>query len=208
MKPDQKYMSKSYTDSKNTYDINFFPLRTDFNFNYDLSIATPLNNFNKSLFNNNIPFYFRNNTISNVNEPFNNKEYSELYPSETKNSELHSYYNELNTNNTITTNTTNNNAYDNNMLNNNLFSEDTTNNITKRVLTPDEILRNFDLDLDESMDLERSCSDNSVNKIYAKIAKENSAIINTLSSYNIPSPVSRLIIKRIIKLSLKYCNEE
>ncbi|GAA0077518.1 hypothetical protein UT300005_18960 [Clostridium sp. CTA-5] len=206
MKPDQKYMSESYSDSKNTYDINFFPLKTDLNFNYDLSLTTPLNNFNKSLFNNNIPFYFRNDTIFNSNEQFNNKQYSELFPSETVGSELHSYYNELNAN----MSNNNNNLFNTNNPNTNTSNTNNPNinNNIKRILTPDEILRSFDLDLDESMDLERNCCDNDINKIYAKIEKENPAIINTLSSYNVPSPISRLIIKRIIKLSLKYCNKE
>lgn len=71
-----------------------------------------------------------------------------------------------------------------------------------------DILRNLDLDLDETEDLERACSDNDVNKIYAKIEQRNPGIFATLYSYRIPRPIVRVIVKRLIKISLSYCNKD
>src|SRR5471030_2273030 len=69
-----------------------------------------------------------------------------------------------------------------------------------------DVLRNFDLDLDETEDLERVYSDNDVNKIYLKIEQKNPGIFATLYSYRIPRPIVRVIVKRLIKISLSYCH--
>ena len=71
-----------------------------------------------------------------------------------------------------------------------------------------DVLRGLDLDLDETEDLERVHSDNDVNKIYSKIEKGNPGIFATLYSYRIPRPIVRVIVKRLIRLTLSYCEKE
>ncbi|WP_315067859.1 hypothetical protein [uncultured Clostridium sp.] len=76
------------------------------------------------------------------------------------------------------------------------------------VPTTFDILRNLDLDLDETEDLERSNSNNDINKIYSKIEKKHPGIFATLYSYRIPRPIVRVIIKRLIKSTLLYSNKD
>lgn len=76
------------------------------------------------------------------------------------------------------------------------------------VPTTFDILRNLDLDLNEGEDFERINYDDDVNKIYSKIEQRHPGIFATLYSYRIPRPVVRLIIKRLIKLTLSYCNNK
>ena len=82
-------------------------------------------------------------------------------------------------------------------------------NIAKDTIpTTFDVLRSLDLDLDETEDLERVHSDNDVNKIYSKIEKSHPGIFATLYSYRIPRPIVRVIVKRLIRLTLSYCNKE
>lgn len=76
------------------------------------------------------------------------------------------------------------------------------------VPTTFDILRNIDLDLDESEDLERVNSENEINKIYLKIEQKHPGIFATLYAYRIPRPIARVIIKRLIRLTLSYCNNK
>lgn len=110
----------------------------------------------------------------------------ELFPSETKSSQLYCYYSSFN---------------DCDKKNSKIIS-------TMRIPTPSEILQNFDLDLDESEDLERDDSKNDVDRIYLQIEKKNPSILATFSAYGIPIPITRVIIKRLIKLSLLYHNKK
>jgi len=69
-----------------------------------------------------------------------------------------------------------------------------------------DALRSLDLDLDETEDLERVNSENDVNKIYSKIEQRHPGIFATLYSYRIPRPIARVIVKRLIRLTLSYCD--
>lgn len=77
-------------------------------------------------------------------------------------------------------------------------------NMGSRILNS---LRELDLDLDESTDLAMNINEN-IDTIYNKIELNYPGTFILLNSYNIPSPISKLIIRRIIKLSIKYCNKE
>lgn len=77
-------------------------------------------------------------------------------------------------------------------------------NMGSRILNS---LRELDLDLDESTDLARNINEN-IDTIYNKIELNYPGTFILLNSYNIPSPISKLIIRKIIKLSIKYCNKE
>lgn len=71
-----------------------------------------------------------------------------------------------------------------------------------------DALRGMDIDLNETEDLERVHYDNDVNKIYSKIERSHPGIFATLYSYRIPRPIARVIVKRLIRLTLSYCERE
>jgi len=71
-----------------------------------------------------------------------------------------------------------------------------------------ELLSNFDLDLDEDIDLARNCADKSIDKVYEKIEKNHPEIFALVRAYNIPCPIFKLLIRRIIKLSINYQKRE
>lgn len=71
-----------------------------------------------------------------------------------------------------------------------------------------DVLRNLDLDLDETQDLERFNYDNDINKIYSKIERTHPGIFAALYSYRIPRPIVRVIIKRLIRLTLLYYKKD
>lgn len=70
-----------------------------------------------------------------------------------------------------------------------------------------DILRNFDISLDFSTSESRknNCTENEVNKIFSLIEKDNPGILATMKAYRIPYPITKLLIKKIIKISLDNC---
>lgn len=64
------------------------------------------------------------------------------------------------------------------------------------------------LDLDEAEDLDRENSDKCANKVYLEIEQKHPGIFATLYSYRIPRPIVRVIIKRLIRLTLSYCKNK
>ena len=126
---------------------------------------------------------FRNDATNNVNNNFN----LDLFSSETGFPEL--YYcgsdpdDIINRNNSIDTS-------------------------DYAIPTTFDVLRSLDLDLDETEDIERVHSDNDVNKIYSKIEKRYPGIFASLYSYRIPRPIVRVIVKRLIRLTLSDCDRE
>lgn len=95
-----------------------------------------------------------------------------------------------------------NDTYDSNNRNSNM-------NIANNAIpTTFDVLRNLDLDLDEREDLERANSDNDVNKIYSRIERRHPGIFATLYSYRIPRPIVRVIVKRLIRLTLSHCDSD
>jgi len=128
---------------------------------------------------------FRDDENCNINNNVN----LDLFPSETGLPELCYYSSESE------------NFYDRN---------DNANINTVRDVIPNtfDVLRGLDLDLEETEDLERVHYDNDVNKIYSRIEQRNPGIFATLYSYRIPRPIARVIIKRLISLTLLYCDRK
>ena len=67
-----------------------------------------------------------------------------------------------------------------------------------------EILRNFDISLDFSSSESRknNSTEDEVNEIFSLIEKDNPGILATMKAYRIPYPITKLLIKKIIKISL------
>lgn len=114
-------------------------------------------------------------------------EENEFYPSESLNNELYSYNDD-----------TKNETIDMSM---NRFSSN---------LPHLDILRDFDLSMDYDIptNTRACCQNDEVDKIFKSIEENNSGLLNTLKSYRIPYPISTLIIKKIIKLTLSYSKKE
>lgn len=136
------------------------------------------------------------NLINNPNSP-QNKDLSIQYPDDTSSDILYSY-NNSNVNTTDTSNNTPNTSTNN--MNNNI-----TNNTN--VKNPAELLRSLNLDVDEDIDLIRCCKDDDINKLYKEIENDCPGILSLLEAYNIPSPIAKLIIRRIIKITMRYCKK-
>lgn len=109
-----------------------------------------------------------------------------LFPSETSEDQLYCYYNSLggcsNIKNILTS--------------------------SRKMPETFDVLRGLDLDIDETCDLDNNDARNIVNEIYSDIIKKNPGINDTLTLYEIPSPIQMVITKRLIKLSLLYNKNE
>ena len=67
-----------------------------------------------------------------------------------------------------------------------------------------EVLRNFDISLDFSSSESRknNSTEDEVNEIFSLIEKDNPGILATMKAFRIPYPITKLLIKKIIKISL------
>ena len=130
-----------------------------------------------------------------------------------------------NSNNTTNTNDYNNNNYmnPNNYNNTNIDLEYPTEQddsflysynepkVNERYLDDSvnilDILRSFDISLDFSSSESRknNCTEAEVDEVFALIEKDNPGILATMKAYRIPYPIAKLLIKKIIKISLDNC---
>lgn len=158
------------------------------------------------------------NTISpgmnKSNTNTSNSNYNpELSPSETQSDTLYSYNKQGTQNNgNINSNTNLNNTPNTNQSPSNISKysnqSEFARNTKNENLIPNELIKNICLNLDEDIDLIRNCPNNDIDKIYHDIEKNNSGIISLLQTYDIPIPIVKLIIRKIIKISLNYCKEK
>lgn len=116
----------------------------------------------------------------------NSNNFLDLYPDETISDQLYCYYNSLNGCNSKNSKTTS----------------------SDRIPETFEVLRSLDLDIDETSDLNNNYRQNKVNEIYSEIISKNPGIQEAFSLYGLPSPISKVITKRLIKLSLLYNNRK
>ena len=70
-----------------------------------------------------------------------------------------------------------------------------------------DILKNFDISVDFSSSESRknNCTEDEVDEVFALIEKDNPGILATMKTYRIPYPISKLLIKKIIQISLDNC---
>ncbi|MDS0524164.1 hypothetical protein NNC19_00650 [Clostridium sp. SHJSY1] len=71
-----------------------------------------------------------------------------------------------------------------------------------------EIIKNFDLDLNEDLDLSRVNSDKRIDDIFSSITQKHEEVVSLLRAYNIPFPIIKLLIRKIIKLTLAHGKRE
>lgn len=177
------YNNYNSTNNSNTYnDPNSSNSYNGYDNSNNYNDSNNSNNYNNP---NNSNSY---NSSSNYNNSTNS--YLNLYPSETESEFLYCYYS----------------SFGDCKYNNKNYNKH--NNY--RIPTPSEALINLDMDidLDELNGLDRTCCNNDIDAIYSKIEKDHSGIFTTLSSYKVPYPISRIMVRRLVKLTLSYCEKE
>lgn len=216
---------------------NFPPLMPNNSLSMQPGNQFAMNNTNPNVNLNQTPNYYGNidnlNPIPNSNQPtntyygnmnssnpnvnlnqspnsyydnMNNSNNSNLqYPDES-NDDLYSYNTVITPNKNISHNTSNNSS--NSINQDNMNNSSMGNYNLSNIPTPSDVLRILDLNLEEDVDLDRHYPDKEIGKIFKHIQEECPGIINVLCEYNIPEPIYKLLIKRVIKLSLNYCKRE
>ena len=79
------------------------------------------------------------------------------------------------------------------------FNEDYLTNYVNHL----DILKNFDLTPDTS-EYRQNVDSETIDKVFDSIEKNNPGIFATLKTYRIPYPIAKLLVKKIISLTLKY----
>lgn len=155
----------------------------DINKNTSLNKNTniPNNNFNNNTNNTSLNNNANNNNFNNNNNLNNTNTPGELeYPSELDDDFLYSY---------------------NDAKVNERYLEN--------IIDPIDILRNFDLSLEfsDTESRKNKCSEEDINEIFCLIEKEHAGILASMKAYRIPYPIAKLLIKKIIKISLENCKK-
>lgn len=163
----------------------------------------------------NIPTLDSNTSLNgNINSTINNNDYNNKYINPntynnsytTPNNNYNNNDNYMNSNNYNNTNLEYPSEQDDNFLHsyneskvNERYLDDSVNIL--------DILRNFDISVDFSSSESRknNCTEDEVNELFALIEKDNPGILATMKTYRIPYPISKLLIKKIIQLSLDNC---
>ena len=156
-----------------------------------------MNNTNMNALNNmaNMPNIMNIPNMNNENPPKSNTYNPNEYPAETNEDMLYSYNNPSMKNNSFT-----NMNKKREILKNTYESSKHYNKML-------EVLKEFNVNLDEDTDVSRNNNED-IDKIYKQFEEENPGTFSLLKTYNVPYPIVKIIIKRIIKTSLKNCNKE
>ena len=209
---------KTNTQKYNDDDLNFIPL------NIDSSLAPNSTKF-PLLFNmdgisstktfGTLSLGFPNLNINPTPIPLNTNPMTELppltpYPKNVPNIDSNTSLKESNNNTNITNNTNTELEYPTELDDSFLYSYNEE-KVNKRYLDDSintlDILRNLDISLDFSLNDSRkyNCTEDEVNELFALIEKDNPGILATMKAYRIPYPITKLLIKKIIKISLDNC---
>lgn len=192
MIPAERYQPKKINYDSRNDDMMFTTFKTNFN----MKINNPLlgwipiyfypNNMNMPPLNiiSQLPGNNLNMPSDNTNMDFDNNDNDILY-SYNKNNSSPSSMGSMNM------------GYYNN---NTPFYSNTLNN-PPRIL---DCLKDFDLNIDRDIDALRNDSDDYIDEIFNNIEKNNQKTLNLLKAYNVPYPIQKLLIKRIISLTIDY----
>lgn len=153
---------------------------------------------------NNIPSMDMSNSTNLSNQNLSDYE----YPSEMSSEDLYSYnskksgMNNFNNNNSYNSNNSNNNNSNNSNYNSST-NNTSAGNSTNQLINPVDILRNFDLSIYEE-DSRDSYSNKEIDEIFEDLKNNNPGIFSTLKAYRVPYPIATLLVKKIIKITLKH----
>ncbi|MGL5151144.1 MAG: hypothetical protein ACRC7N_11300 [Clostridium sp.] len=189
MKPDQKYMPRDRSD------LNFAPINLESPFHPSENGWMPvislkddmphaeISNSSSDIFSPNVAINPYNLSIKDANNPFDTipngpSPNSNLYPNEEPNNELYSYN-----------------------KNRELYLS------SIESIFIEELLSDIDYNYDEfNDDLNRACN-SKLNTIFKTIQDECPAIMKTLKSYKVPYPIAKILVKKIINISLENCEK-
>ena len=200
MNPDQKHMAQ--TSNKDANDLNLVPFKSPMPSNMMPVGWIPI-------------FSFSN--MNSANNPFPAPNFSNLY-NPNMNNNMPSLGN-MNSNMGSNMSSNNPNIFPSDENIDNLYSYNKSNSSSfnpgsmnspniNRSENISDVLRNYTADLDEDVDLCRHCLDKRIDKVYKKIQEKDPEIISMLvENYNIPCPIAKIIVRKIIKLSLQYCKK-
>ncbi|MBS6184015.1 MAG: hypothetical protein E7E64_06995 [Clostridium celatum] len=153
----------------------------------------------------NIPTLDSNTSLNgNINSTTNSNDYNNNYTNPNNNYNNNDNY--MNSNNYNNINLEYPSEQDDNFLHsyneakvNERYSDDSVSIL--------DILRNFDISVDFSSTESRknNCTEDEVDELFALIEKDNPGILATMKTYRIPYPIAKLLIKKIIQISLDNC---
>jgi len=153
----------------------------------------------------NIPTLDSNTSLNgNINSTTNSNDYNNNYTNPNNNYNNNDNY--MNSNNYNNINLEYPSEQDDNFLHsyneakvNERYSDDSVSIL--------DILRNFDISVDFSSTEFRknNCTEDEVDELFALIEKDNPGILATMKTYRIPYPIAKLLIKKIIQISLDNC---
>ncbi|GFP74899.1 hypothetical protein [Clostridium fungisolvens] len=192
MYPDRKYMDKPIND-----DLSFEPFIGEYDSPFSENLLSTYDN-TKSFSDNFVPF-------SENSVPFleNSAPFSENVVPFTENSMPFTnnlYLNGFNNRSAIGDNF-NKIKLSSTYWFNSLFNSSTEIN-RGYVPVPVQLFEDIDNDFDDKLTSDK------VNQIFGKIEENNSSIMKSLEAYKIPFPVSKMIVKKLIALSIKYSSKE
>lgn len=152
----------------------------------------------------NIPTLDSNTSLNeNINSTTNTNDYNNKYINSNNSNSNNNYMNPNNNNNI-------NLEYPSEQDDNFLYSYNEA-KVNERYFDDSvnilDILRNFDISVDFSSSESRknNCTEDEVDEVFALIEKDNPGILATMKTYRIPYPITKLLIKKIIQLSLDNC---
>ncbi|WP_195987343.1 hypothetical protein [Clostridium sp. D53t1_180928_C8] len=209
---------KTNTQKYNDDDLNFMPL------NIDSSLAPNSTKF-PLLFNidgisitktfGTLSLGFPNLNINPTPIPLNTNPMTEIapltpYPKNVPNIDSNTSLKESNNNTNIINNNNTELEYPTELDDSFLYSyneEKVNDRYLDDSINTIDILRNLDISLDFSSTDSRkyNCTEDEVNELFALIEKDNPGILATMKAYRIPYPIAKLLIKKIIKISLDNC---
>lgn len=209
---------KTNTQKYNDDDLNFMPL------NIDSSLAPNSTKF-PLLFNidgisitktfGTLSLGFPNLNINPTPIPLNTNPITEIapltpYPKNVPNIDSNTSLKESNNNTNIINNNNTELEYPTELDDSFLYSyneEKVNDRYLDDSINTIDILRNLDISLAFSSTDSRkyNCTEDEVNELFALIEKDNPGILATMKAYRIPYPIAKLLIKKIIKISLDNC---
>ncbi|MGG7212947.1 hypothetical protein ACQPUY_04935 [Clostridium nigeriense] len=215
---DLKFMPLNIREPFLDKDSSWFPIIdmalpnfSELSNNFLLGFATPVDNSNLEGNSLKTLDFIQNNNLNVPNAQNNQsaeeftKDFNLEYPSETLSEELYSYNKECKS---INNSGSNMNMQNTNMQNTNMQNTNKQ-NMNNNKDNQDEpihmnLLRNFNFEcyLDNSYRGESSSQMEEIDRIFNVIKGDNS-IVETFKAYNIPKPISNLIIKKVIKITLE-----
>ena len=204
--PNNNNMGYSNEINNNNYNKNLN--NNEKYYSNDLNNNGAYNNNNQNKYGNNydnLSNKVNNNPNNNGNDYNNNLNNNEAYNNNNKNKYGNNYNN---LNNKVNSNPNNNgNDYNNNLNNNDTYNNNQNTDEPVELdyykeLIHMSLLRSVDFNSNSDTNFRGNKLSSKIDEIFNQVKSEDS-IVETFKVYNIPKPISDLVIKKIIKIALE-----